>query len=64
MRKPHIVRENHLWKMFTDKERHICICRTLHLSQILTKLRDYRASQAKSLSEDEMMFGVESPGGN
>jgi len=65
MRKPHLVKENHLWKLFTNKERHICIAKAMHLCLILQKLRDYRASQAQTcIPEDEMMFGVESPGGN
>lgn len=67
----HIVKENHLWKVYNSRQKEICIAKTMHLHQMIQKLRTadwatrmYEKSIGHILSEDEMMFGVESPGGN
>lgn len=67
----HIVKENHLWKVYNNSQKEICIAKTMHLHQMISKLQTaYWATQMHEksidyiLSEDEMMFGVESPGGN
>lgn len=70
MAKPHLRKKNGRWEAYADKTAPQPYIRSFHLwmlMRVLSRVHNQQMNQrdtAGCINEEEMMFGVTSPGGN